>query len=62
MSRWIIRDWTGRILWEGKEFGSFESGWDWIYEQSPEPENDSPDWVDGWFDDYYVEEKEEVKQ
>ena len=62
MSKWIIKDWTGRILWDGKEFDSFESGWDWMYEQSPAPEKDSPDWVDGWFDDYYVEEKKETME
>ena len=57
MSKWIIKDWTGRTLWDGKEFDSFESGWDWICEQSPEPEKDSPEWLDGWYDDYLVEPK-----
>lgn len=53
---YIIKDWTGRVLFDGKTFPSFEDGWGFIYETNPEPEQNSPDWVDGWFDDYYVEE------
>jgi hypothetical protein len=58
MTKFIIKDWMGNILWDGKEFDSFMEGWEFIYEADPEPEKDSPDWVDGWYDDYYVEEKE----
>lgn len=57
--KWIIKDWTGKILWDGKTFDSFEEGWEWIYTNDPQPEEDSPDWVSGWYDDYYVEKKEE---
>lgn len=55
---WIIKDWTGRVLFGGKEFDSFDEGWDFIWETDPEPDENSPDWVDGWYDDYFVEEKE----
>jgi len=55
MSKWIIKDWMSNVLWNGKTFDSFEEGWEWIYAQNPEPEEGSPDWVDGWYDDYYVE-------
>lgn len=54
---WIIKDWTGKILWDGKTFATFEDAWDWIYEQDPEPYETSQDWVSGWYDDYFVEEK-----
>jgi len=64
MAKWIIKGWTGNRLW--REFGSndpnlsfdsFEEAWGFIYEAKPEPEEGSPDWVDGWYDDYYVEEE-----
>ena len=54
----IIKDWTGKVLWDGKQFQSFEEAWDWIYEQDPEPDEDADDWTDGWYDDYYAEEVE----
>lgn len=57
MSRWIIKDWIGNICFGGKSFGSFEEGWDFIYENDPEPPTDSPRWKDHWFDDYFVELK-----
>lgn len=57
---WIIKDWTGKICFGGKEFDCFDDGWAHIYENDPEPEPDSPRWMDGWYDDYYVEEIEEV--
>lgn len=55
---WIIKDWTGRVLWDGKEFATFEEAWEWIYVNDPQPDETSPEWVSGWYDDYYVEEKE----
>ena len=63
MAKWIIKGWTGNRLWT--EFGSddpnllfdsFEEAWDFIYASKPEPEEGSPDRVDGWYDDYFVEE------
>ena len=54
----VIKDWTGKVCWDGKQFQSFEEAWDWIYEQDPEPDEDADDWTDGWYDDYYAEEVE----
>jgi len=61
MKKYIIKDWMSNRLWPNLEFNSFEDGWSHIYETTPEPEQDSPDWVDGWFDDFYVVEKKEEK-
>ena len=55
MQVWIVKDWVGNRLFPGETFASFEDGWARIYEQWPEPEKDSPEWLDGWFDDFYVE-------
>lgn len=44
-----------QLLFNGVTFDSFEEGWDWIYTNDPEPDETSPDWLDGWYDDYYVE-------
>ena len=44
----IIRDWTNKICFHGKEFPSFEDAWGYIREVEPEEE--------AW-EDYYVEEK-----
>ena len=52
----IIKDWTGKVLFGGQTFPSFEDGWGHIYQTCPEPEKDSPEWLDGWFDDFYVVE------
>lgn len=59
--KWIIQDWMSRRIWSDKEFDSFEDGWSHIYTESPEPEQDSPDWVDGWYDDFYVVPMQEEK-
>lgn len=48
-----------QLLFGGITFDTFEQGWDWIYENDPEPASDSPDWIDGWYDDYYVVKIEE---
>jgi len=55
--KFIIRDWMNNILFDGIEFDSFEEGWDWLYTNYPEPDESSPDWVDGWNDDWFVIEK-----
>mgnify|MGYP006285897059 CR=1 FL=1 len=47
------------LLFGGVTFDTFEEGWDWIYVNHPEPEQDSPDWVCGWYDDWYVVELEQ---
>jgi hypothetical protein len=53
--RWEIRDWTNKICFGGKTFSSFEDGWEFIYENDPEPEQGTPEWLDGWYDDYFVQ-------
>ena len=40
-----IYDWAGNLLFDGKEFLSFDDGWSFIWESFPEEE---------CFDDYYV--------
>lgn len=60
--KWIIEDWCGNVLFKGKEFDSFDEGWSFIYENDPEPAEDSPEWLDHWFDDYYVVNKREVTE
>jgi len=57
MSKYIIRDWMNNIMFGGIEFNSFEEGWGYIYVTMPEPDEDSPEWVDGWYDDVFVIEK-----
>lgn len=56
MSKFIIKDWAGNICFHGKTFRSFEDGWGYIYEKDPEPEESDSNWLDGWYDDYYVTE------
>ena len=55
MAKWIIKDWTAKVCFLGVTFDSFEEAWDYIYVNDPEPDEDSPDWKDHWYDDYYVE-------
>lgn len=31
MCKWRIESWTGRPLFDGREFASFEEGWDYIF-------------------------------
>ena len=54
MATWIIEDWTGQRCWPDKEFSSFQEAWGFIYVADPEPPEDSPLWLDHWFDDYCV--------
>lgn len=51
--KWVIQDWTSKVLWDGKQFNSFEKGWGWIYEQDPMPDESHPDY-NSYYDDYYV--------
>ena len=44
---YIITDWTGSVLFDGKEFNTFDEAWEFIYSASP----DERDW-----DEYFVEE------
>ena len=51
MEKWIIKSWMGRILFDGKQFDSFDDGWSFIYETDPQlDETDNH-----YYDDYYVE-------
>lgn len=52
MTMWGIFSWTGRRLFDGKTFDSFEDGWEFIYrETANDPEvND-----EHFFDEFYVE-------
>lgn len=43
--KYLIQDWAGNVLFQGKEFDSFEDAWGFIYEQFPNDEE---------FDDYFV--------
>jgi len=52
--KWKIEDWMGNRLFDRAEFDSFEEGMEFIYITDPEPEEDDPRWLDGWYDDYYV--------
>lgn len=54
MTTYQIQDWTGKICFGGKTFNSFEEGWDHIYKNDEQPEDD-----DHYYDDYYVEPVED---
>ena len=54
MSKWVIKDWAGNVLWSDARFSSFEEGWNHIYVNNPMPSSNHPDYVH-WYDDYYVE-------
>lgn len=48
--KFIIKDWADNVCFHGREFNSFEDGWDFLYGMFPEGSND------GTFDDYFVME------
>lgn len=52
---YIIKDWTGRTLFEGSKFETFEDAWDFIYERDPQPEEGVD--VANWYSDYEVEQE-----
>jgi len=52
MSKFIIEDWAGNVMFHGKEFDTFEDGWDYIYENIKEEFEG-----DGTYDDVFVIEK-----
>jgi hypothetical protein len=45
--KWIIKDWTGKTCFNGKEFDYFSDAWDFIYQTCPEDDEKS-------YDDYFV--------
>lgn len=52
---WNNKSRLEQALFNGVRFDSFEAGWDYIYAANPEPEETSPEWQTGWYDDYFVE-------
>lgn len=46
--KYIIEDWAGNHLFKGKEFDSFEDGWDFLYNKFPNVQDED------FFDDYFV--------
>lgn len=48
-TKYEIRDWTNNLMFDGKEFDSFEDGWEFIYENIIEEYEG-----DGTYDDVYV--------
>ena len=58
----IIQDWTGRTLFGGKVFPSFEEAWEYIYANDPMPEEGSPNYDSHYYDDYYAVPVEEATQ
>ena len=51
--RWHIADWTGRVLFDGRTFGSFDDGWAHVYRVDPAPDDD-----EHYYDDYFVQRAE----
>lgn len=51
MGTYIIEDWMGRTLFEGRKFNSFMEAWSYIYAADPAPDEDD----EHYYDDYYVE-------
>ena len=47
LDKFIIKDWAGNIMFNGKEFVSFDDGWAYIYEKIEDKDNA--------YDDVFVE-------
>lgn len=52
MKTFYIIDWVGNHLFQDEIFESFEEGWNFIYENVKEENED-----DGTYDDYFVVEQ-----
>ena len=52
---WNNKPRSEQMLFDGVSFDTYEEGWSFIYAADPEPNETSPDWQNGWYDDYYVE-------
>lgn len=50
--KFIIIDWAGNVLFNGREFESFEDGWEFLYEHFAHVSDEELE--DGFFDDYFV--------
>ena len=51
MTKYIIQDWMGNVLFGGMLFPSFDDAWGSIYEKDPNKNDD-----EHHYDDYFVEE------
>lgn len=49
MSKFIIQDWAGNVMFNCRQFDSFEDGWEYIYEHIPVESDD-----DRTYDDIFV--------
>lgn len=36
---WIIEDWAGNVMFDGKTFETFEDGWSYIFENIKDEDN-----------------------
>ena len=43
---YIVIDWANNLMYNGKQFDTFEDGWDYIYRLNPDDESG--------LDDFYV--------
>lgn len=50
--KFIIIDWASNVLFNGREFDSFEDGWEFLYEHFQDVSDDELE--AGFFDDYFV--------
>ncbi len=57
-TRWIIQDWTGKTCFDGKEFKTFEDGWEFLYRKF---EHLSGKELEDELGEYYVEQKGDLK-
>lgn len=56
--KFIIIDWANNLInTKGKEFDTYEEGWDWIYSNVEEESED-----DGTYDEYQVIDKSKYKE
>ncbi len=51
--RYIIQDWAGNLLFNGREFKTFEDGWECVYEYVRTIAKDDEDY-ESWLGEYYV--------
>lgn len=48
--KYIIKDWADNLMFGGREFKTFEDGWEYIYVNIPDEDNA--------YDDVFVVEKD----
>ena len=54
---YVIKCWTGRILFDGRQFESFEDGWDFLYTElaAEADEYMAETGYEDFYSDFYVE-------